>query len=98
MAFTVIPTVTGQSSRTWQVYASADADEFVDIPHGYGVVPLIVQCSGISGSVGQSLANSLAGWSIDSAATDATNIRVRKSVQAGSAGSACLVVVALPVQ
>jgi hypothetical protein len=98
MPFTVTPVVAGASAKSWQVDSSADADEFVDIPHGFGVIPLFVTTSDISVSVAQNLADKLASWAIDRAATDAVNVRVRKGTEAGSGGSSCLVVIPIPVR
>lgn len=97
MAFVVVPVLTGQSARSWQVDASADADAFVDIPHGYGVIPRLVTCNPIAGTDAQALANSNCGWSVDPAGTTALNVRARKSVQAGSATGACLIAIQIPV-
>lgn len=98
MAFTVTPIVTGPSARSWQVLAALAADIIVDIPHGLGVVPLIVTVSPIAAADADPGFNQQAGWSIDRAATDATNIRVRKHSAVGSAGAICLVVAQLPIQ
>jgi hypothetical protein len=98
MAFIVTAVVTGASAKSWHVDSSANADDFIDIPHGLGVIPKFVTVSPISPSDAICLANSLCGWSIDSAATDATNVRVRKSVQAGSLTGQALVVIPVPVK
>jgi hypothetical protein len=93
--FTVTPVLTGNSAKSWVVESSADADEFVDIPHGYGVQPRIGAVSPISTSNAEVAANRIAGWSLDM--SDTVTIRVRKSTDAGSAGSRCLACINLPV-
>lgn len=95
MAFTVTALQAGASAKSWNVAAGADADAFVDIPHGLAVIPKFVTINPLSTSDAISLANSLAGWSIDRVAT---NVRVRKSVQAGTAAGIALVVIPIPIQ
>ncbi len=98
MAFTVTPIVTGASARSWEVLAALAADVVVDIPHGLGVAPLIVTVSPVAAAPGNPDFNQQAGWSVDRVATDATNIRIRKSPNVGSAGAICLVVAHIPIR
>lgn len=98
MAYTTTARLTGGSALSWEIVKGADADTTLNIAHGLGVIPKLVTIHPLATSEAQIDANRLAACAIDLAATDATNIAVIGSADAGSATARFLVCVHLPIK
>lgn len=80
MAVTVTPVLAGATLNVSDVEATQDADDTAIVPHGLGVVPVVVTFTPLLRDL--AAASQWAATSID-----ATNITLNKSIAGGSGGA-----------
>lgn len=79
-AITAAEVGSGRDTKVFDVTATADADTFVDIPHGMSSTPVIVYFTPIQ------VKGTTSSWYV--AAIGATNVRVQKNSVAAGSGDA----------